>query len=292
MILVVGATGVLGGEITRRLLENGKQVRALVRTSSRKSGALEAAGARLFPGDLLDVDSVTAACRGVESVVTTASCMSSQNPNDSFESVDRDGQMRLLAAAEAARVRRFVFVSSPESYDSSPLQAAKLAVESRLRTSAMPHVILRPSFLMDVWLSPALGFDYVEGRVRIYGDGKPPIAWVAVADVARAAHYCLEALEAVGKTLDIGGPSAVSPNDVISTFERISGRRFISELLQESVLRAQYASALDPRQRAFFAVALQYAQGHVPPADALPTSMPRPQIDVASYAKQVLQRTL
>jgi uncharacterized protein YbjT (DUF2867 family) len=289
MILVVGATGVLGSQIVRTLLSKGEKVRALVRSSTSKATALQEAGAQLIQGDLLDRSSIEKACHGVNAVVTTASAMASQNPQDSFEAIDRDGQIGLVDSAEVAGVNRFVYISSPESPDTSPLQAAKLAVEQRLRSGSMPFVVLRPSFLMEVWLSPALGFDYVEGRVRIYGDGRNPIGWISVADVAEVVGWALTAPEALGKIIDFGG-EPLAPNDVLTTFERISGRRFGSESLPEPVLREQYNAALDPRQRTFFAVALQYARGYATDPSSLPATAPEPEIDVGAYAKLVLQR--
>jgi uncharacterized protein YbjT (DUF2867 family) len=290
MILVVGATGVLGGEIARRLLAVGQPVRAFVRSSSGKAGPLSDAGAEVAFGDLLNRKSVADACQGIEAVVSTASAMSSQNPGDSLEAVDRDGQCALVDAAEAAGVRRFVYVSSPEQPEQSPLQAAKQAVESRLRSGRMPFTVLRPSFLTEVWLSPALGFDHVEGRVRVYGSGQNPISWISITDVARAATWALTGEGAEGSTLELGGSAAVSPESVVAAFERISGRRFACESVPEQVLREQYASALDPRQKTFFAVALQYARGHQVDLERLPAQAPRPQTDIESYARHVLGR--
>ncbi len=70
MILVVGATGLLGGHIARKLLDRGKPVRLLVRQGSAYDGFVTA-GAEAVIGDLKDPDSVRAACRGVDAVITT-----------------------------------------------------------------------------------------------------------------------------------------------------------------------------------------------------------------------------
>ena len=65
MILVAGATGLVGGEVCQRLAKSGEKVRALVRTTSsqEKIKALEASGIELSVGDLKDPDSLRAACR-------------------------------------------------------------------------------------------------------------------------------------------------------------------------------------------------------------------------------------
>ena len=78
MILVVGATGLLGSEICGQLLARGKRVRALARptTDPTKTERLRTFGAEVVPGDLRDADSLRAACRGVSTIITTASALS------------------------------------------------------------------------------------------------------------------------------------------------------------------------------------------------------------------------
>jgi hypothetical protein len=70
-------------------------------------------------------------------------------------------------------VRRFVFVSVP-ARSATRVSDAKRAVERRLRESGMRHTILRPTFFMEVWLGPALGFDAAGRSATIYGSGENP----------------------------------------------------------------------------------------------------------------------
>src|ERR1700742_2372466 len=98
MILVVGSTGLLGAEICRRLAAEGKQGRALVRTTSaaEKIEALRGMGAELCVGDLKDPASLAVACKGVDAVVSTASSTFSRAAGDSIETVDEVGQLSLV----------------------------------------------------------------------------------------------------------------------------------------------------------------------------------------------------
>lgn len=66
IFLVAGATGVVGSYLTHLLLERGHRVRALVHRIDGRSEGLSAAGAEIMEGDLLDLDSVSAATRGVD----------------------------------------------------------------------------------------------------------------------------------------------------------------------------------------------------------------------------------
>ena len=77
MILVVGATGMVGGEVCRRLAAAGAPVRALVRATSdpAKVEALQALGVEFTQGNLCDRASVDAACQSVRAVISTVSSM-------------------------------------------------------------------------------------------------------------------------------------------------------------------------------------------------------------------------
>ena len=267
MILVVGATGFLGHDICRRLLDEGETVRALVRATSSDSvrDSLAGLGAELVEGDLRDRASLDAACRsGVRAVVSTATTTMSRQPGDSIELTDGAGQLALVDTARAAGVSRFVFVSySGGVPEADPLTRAKRSVERRLTGGGMTYTILRPSIFMESWLSPALGFDYVAGRVTIFGSGRSPISWVSRGDVAALATRCISDPAAANATLDFGGPEALAPLDVVRVFEEASGRRFEVQHVPEDALRAQEATAADSLQAAFAALQLGYARGDV-----------------------------
>jgi NADH dehydrogenase len=121
MTLVVGATGWLGAEICRRLRQRGVRVRGLVRLGSPKEAALTGLGVEVVHGDLKDPSSLAAACRGMAAVISTASSTVSRRPGDNLKTVDRDGQLALLEAAQRAGVTRFLYISvSPNLPENCP----------------------------------------------------------------------------------------------------------------------------------------------------------------------------
>jgi len=144
MDLVVGATGQVGGRIARRLLGQGRAVRALLREgSAERTAPLLAAGVDAVPGDLRLPRSLVAACEGADTVVCTATTMP-HGADDGLRRVDRDGVLALIEAAESAGVRRFVYLSYSGGIDTpSPLHEAKRAAEARLRSSRMETCALR-----------------------------------------------------------------------------------------------------------------------------------------------------
>jgi uncharacterized protein YbjT (DUF2867 family) len=263
MNLIVGATGMLGGEICRLLAEQRRALRALVRDSSNREKVerLAGLGAEVVRGDLKDRASLETACRGASAVVSTASSTVSRQEGDSIEKVDRQGQLNLIEAAEAAGVKHFILISFPNVDIDFPLQAAKRAVEDRLRRSRMTYTILQPTFFTEVWLSPALGFDTAHATARIYGGGRNKISWISFRDVAKFAVAALDSPQAINAVLKLGGPDALSPLEVVRLAEQVVGRRVVVEHVPEDALRAQHGAATDPLQQSFAGLMLYYARG-------------------------------
>ena len=262
MILVVGATGLVGNEVCQRLRKRGEPVRALVRATSSKDRieTLRSAGAELCMGDLKDPQAIAAACGGVEAIVSTASATLSHQPGDSIESVDADGQMNLVRAARAASVKRFLLASFRRTPALTfPLAEAKAQIENAIQD--LDYTIVQASWFMEVWLSPALGFDYANAAARIYGPGTSRISWVSFQDVAEMLAVAVRHPAAVRKTIEFGGPEALSPLEVVSRFEKIGGRPFRLEHVPEQALRMQFEGATDSLQKSFAALMLGYLHG-------------------------------
>lgn len=266
MILVVGATGFLGSGVVARLTSAGKKVRALVRASSdpAKRDQLTTYGATLVEGDLKDPASLRRAADGVDTVISTASATISRGGGDNLETVDRDGQRNLVEAAEQAGVRHFIFVSfSGNVADSFPLSDAKRGIEKRLREGRMKHTIVRPSYFMEVWLSPMLGFDPAGGRVRIYGSGDQGMSMISVPDVAAFVAGCVANPAAENQTIELGGPEPTTYNTIVALFEKALGRSIAREHVPLEALEAQFRAATDPIEKTFAALMMGAARGDV-----------------------------
>jgi len=264
MNLVAGATGLLGSEICRLLRERGEPVTALVRRSSppEKTERLRALGAEIRIGDLRDAASLREACAGMDAVLSTANSLLSLAPGNGIEEVDRNGTLALADAAEAAGVRKFVYVSfSGNQRVDSPFLAAKRAVEARLREARIDATILRPSCFMEVHLTPTMGFDAANGRARVFGTGDAPISWISVRDVAQFAAASLHDDAASDATIDLGGPQALSIRKVVAIFEALTGHPFQIDAVPLPAIEQQYLLAPDPISKTFAALALGVAQG-------------------------------
>ena len=290
MILVAGATGALGGEICRRLIARRELVRALVRDSSdaAKVEALRAAGCEIAVGDLKHRPSLDRACDDVDSVISTVSMIGTGKPGDSFEATDERGTLNLIAAAKAARVEHFIYISfDTDSVPESPLRNAKAKVEDALRASSMTYTILQPSYFMETWLGPRLGVDVANARAQIFGSGDRKMDYVSLYDVAELAVQSLTNAAARNATLRFGGPEAVTQREAIRAFEQAAGRAFQVQEIPEQALEAQYEGATDPMQRTFAALMLGAARGHDVVAGDVLTKFPIKMTTVQEFAKRV-----
>ncbi len=290
MLLVAGATGFLGREICRRLTAEDRAVRALRRPSSDPDALalLQQWDVELVEGDVKNRASLDAACRGVDTVISTATATRRQEPGDSIEGTDFQGQANLIEAARAAGVGRFVYVSlSGGIGGDDPLTQAKRSVERRLRESGLACTILRPTYFMESWLSPALGFDYRNAVATIYGSGENGISWISLGDVAELAVRCLHRPPG-DDTLELGGPEALSPLEVVRIFEEESGRPFEVRHVPEEAIRAKLAAATDSLEQAFAALMLAYAGGDEISMERTLGDYPVELRTVRDYARQVL----
>jgi len=265
MYLVVGATGLLGSEICRLLAAEGKPARALVRPTSdqNKVAELESFNVEIALGDLKNRATLDAACQGASVVISTASSTLSRQEGDSIQTVDLEGQLNLIDAAKAANVGRFVLVSFPQVDVEFPLQDAKRAVEDHLKNSGLGYTILQPTCFMEVWLSPASGFDAAKAKAQIYGSGENKISWISYKDVAKFAIASLDNSAARDAVIGLGGPEALSPLEVVRIFEKQTGRKFDVQHVPEAALREQKDSAGDPIEQSFAGLMLYYSRGDI-----------------------------
>lgn len=236
MILVVGATGSLGGRITRDLLAQDKEVRILVRLDSAseelaKMGratsaqSLIDAGAEPVYGDLKDAASLGAAVNGVDTVISTASASQREAP-DTIEAVDLGGTLNLISAAKTAGVRHFIYTSAHGSAPEhpAPLFRSKARCEAVLEVSGMDWTVLQPGPLMEVWIGAVVGIPLqAQQPITLVGEANHKHSFVSQADVAAFAVACVENSAAIKQRIPIGGPASYTWGEILAAVEAALG---------------------------------------------------------------------
>jgi NADH dehydrogenase len=277
-------------EIVRLLCDAQKQVRAVVRDGSDpgKRAAIGKLPVEVVAADLKDPPSLARACEGVSAVVSTATAIMSRREGDNLRDVDELGQIALVRAAKKAGVKHFVYISFLPTEADSDFQRAKRSVEAELQQSGLSFTILRPTAFMEIWLSPALGFDPSHGRARIVGDGSGAMSWVSLHDVARFAVAASEGGPFAGKTIPLGGPDALSLMQVVGIFEGLGAGKVGVEHVPEAALQGMLAGAKNPVEQAMFAGMLTTARGQVVNPQAAQDLLPGRMVSVRDYASRIL----
>jgi uncharacterized protein YbjT (DUF2867 family) len=221
-LLIVGATGTLGRQITRRALDEGYKVRCLVR-SLRKAAFLKEWGAELIQGNLCNPDTLAPALADITVVIDAATT----RPTDSLsiKQVDWEGKVALIQAAKAAGVERFIFFSilDCEKYPDVPLMEIKRCTEQFLAESGLNYTILRPCGFMQGLISQYAIPILEKQSVWVMGDSSP-IAYMDTQDIARFAIAALQKPETINRTFPVVGPKAWGGYEIIRLCERLSGR--------------------------------------------------------------------
>ena len=219
MILIVGATGLLGRATALALLAQGHAVRALVRERTRAAD-LQRAGAEIFIGDLTDARSLEMACKGADRVFACAHSILGRGRYASAQ-VDHVGHSALVVAARDAKVEHFVYTSAMGAREDHPIDffRTKFEIEAAVKGSGMGWTILRPAAYMEQHVHRLNGQLLLErGFTVIIGPGTKPRNFVAVRDVAPFAVIALTQDDLNGRTLEIGGPDNLGNSEVAAMY--------------------------------------------------------------------------
>jgi len=254
--LVTGATGETGGYTVRRLLEEGRAVRALVHKEDERSEALRGTGAEVVVGDLLEHDDAIRATAGTSAAY--------------FCYPVRPGLIQATAyfvdAAKRADLEAVVNLSQISAREDSKSHAARdhWIAERVFDWSGVPVVHLRPTFFAQ-WLlySRSRATIVEEGIIDLpYGEGHH--APIAAEDQARLIAAILAQPAAhLGKTYPLHGPIEMDQAGIAAAVSEVLGRRISYRPLTIPQYRERLEKAGLPEFmiQNFCAIALDYQNG-------------------------------
>jgi uncharacterized protein YbjT (DUF2867 family) len=224
MLLLTGATGLVGSAVLRRLVAEGAEVRCLVR-NPRRLGA-QRVRVQIALGDLTDPPSFRNALRGVHTVVHLAASIRDQ-PHGSIEEVNGIATWRMVEAAERSGVERFVFFSvlGASTHQRARFLRAKALAEQAVRESRLRSTVFAPSIVYapgDPWLTLLERLALLP-LMPVSGRGRATYQPIWVEDVADCVIASLHSADAHDR-YELAGPEELSHNDIVRTVLRSLNR--------------------------------------------------------------------
>lgn len=218
-ILVIGGTGTLGRQVVRRALDEGYEVRCIVRPRMNPADFLRDWGATTVQADLTDPSSLPAALVGVHTVIDC----STARPEESTDKIDWEGKVALIQCAQAMGIQRYVFCSilHCDRHPEVPLMNIKYCTEQYLASSGLDYTVFRLCGFMQAIIGnyavPVLEEQPVWGTTD-----QSRTAYMDTQDVARVLMASLRSEEAVKKTLPLAGPKSYTTQEVIAMCEKLA----------------------------------------------------------------------
>jgi uncharacterized protein YbjT (DUF2867 family) len=225
MILIAGGTGTLGRFVVPLLAGHGLPVRVLTRGERRRTSA-ELAGVETVIGDVRDADTLRRAMVGMRTVISAINGFGGDGALG-VKAIDRDGNLNLIEAAEAAGVEHFVLLSVLQAASDHPMELfrMKAAAEQRLKESSLSWTIIRPTAYQETWVDIVGRPLVASGRTRIFGRGDNPINFVSAADVARFVDLAVTEPALRGTSVDVPGPENLTFDSFVEIVRASTGAR-------------------------------------------------------------------
>ncbi len=234
-VLLAGGTGYLGKHIWTQLLDQGYQVRALVRNPVHVD-ALRARISDVRHADITRPSAIVGCCDGIDTVISTVG-ITHQKDGLTYMDVDFQANINLLDEARRSGVSQFIYVSvlNGERLRHLKLCEAKERFVDALKQSGLDYQIIRPNgFFSDV---EAFLRMTQRGRIWLFGDGQYRTNPIHGADLA---SIIIDSLSQPPGDIRVGGPQTLTHNDIARLAFEAVGRpikvTYLPDCLRTSTL--------------------------------------------------------
>ena len=221
-LLIIGGTGTLGRQIVREALNEGYQVRCLVR-NIRKATFLKEWGAELVYGDLTIPETIPPCLKGITSIIDA----STSRPNDfnSLKKVDWDGKLVLIESAKNAKIQHFIFCSliNVDQFSEIPLMKMKKGIEQKLKNSGIPFTIFRLTGFYQ-GLIGQYAIPILENQPIWITNENTCVSYMDTQDISK---FCIRSLiisETKNKTFVLSGVKGWLSSEIITLCEQLAGQ--------------------------------------------------------------------
>jgi nucleoside-diphosphate-sugar epimerase len=245
-VLVTGATGFVGSHVVPELLAGGFTVVALQHARAARETAAGSlpVGVVARPGDMTRPETLAAALAGVDAVIHLVALVRDRTDGRDLARVNLDGTRNLIAAMEAAGVRRLVHLGALGVADRPEMHYAssKARAEAAVAASGLDWTILKPS----VMFGPGDGFfNILAGLVRVPfpvvpvpGRGDSRFQPLHAGDLARCVRLSLERPATIGRVFELGGPRSWTYREIVAEVARALRKRRVLVGMPVPLIRA------------------------------------------------------
>ncbi len=231
-IFVSGGTGFVGSYLCRQLLEEGHQLKLLVR--QRKTGL--AAGIEQVEGDATWLETFVDQLQGCDAAINLVGIIREfPGQGVTFERLHVDATANLLEAAQRHGCRRFLQMSAlgtrPQAV--SKYHQSKFSAEELVRSSGLATTIFRPSLIFgqgDAFVTMIADQITTLPAVPVIGDGSYQLQPIHAADVARCFALAISRPECSGQTYELCGPERLTYLELVAAVGRVLGKEHVSTL--------------------------------------------------------------
>jgi uncharacterized protein YbjT (DUF2867 family) len=223
--LVTGATGFVGGRLTRVLLDRGVDVACLVRDRSRAE-ELERRGCALHVGDVLEANSLSPALQGTDVAYYLVHGMG-RGASGSFAERERTAAGNFARAAARAGVGRVVYLGGLGDQPGSTHLRSRHETSRILAAEGPPLTYLRAGMVVGAGSESYLTLRYLVQRLPVMIAPawlSTPTQPIAIDDAVAYLAQAADIEEAEGREVQIGGPDVVSYGELLDRMALALGR--------------------------------------------------------------------
>lgn len=221
-ILVIGGTGTLGRQVVKQALDEGYQVKCLVR-DFRRGAFLKDWGAELVYGDLSIPSTLPNALKGANILIDLATIKSTSSYTS--ETIDWRGKLALIEAAKLTNLKKYIYFSilNASQNQTIPLIDLKLKIEKELEKSGLNYTIFQCSGFFQGLISQYALPILEKETIWLSGDSAP-IAYLDTQDAAKAVMGALNLSQYDRQSVALIGEKFWTPQEIIDLCERLSGK--------------------------------------------------------------------
>lgn len=224
-LLIIGGTGMLGRQIVRKALENGFEVRCIVRNKN-SANFLKEWGAELVYGDLTIPETLPLSFQGITAVIDASTRTATDSA--SLINIDWYGKLILLELSNYVKIKRFIFLSilNCEQYPSISLMKMKYGIENLLKNSNIPFTIFKYAGFFQTLINEYAVQILDQKPIRIPSELNE-ISYSYI-DTQDAAFLCIKSLsikKTKNKIFCVGSPRSWNPLEIVNLCETLSGQK-------------------------------------------------------------------